>query len=673
MSLVINRDDIKKGTQDPNNLYNADYAGQLYINTNDNQVYISTSASADGWKKIFLKGDSITVEDLGTITDKVVEDALEEILGDGNILGQPALQIGVKGGVVDVNSDMYVKGDMYLWDSSFVNSNDSTRWKFDSNDVELKIGQSINSMSLNATPTYTTNQDVATIKFKLPQKNTNPSYANATFDLAAIDKIKGNHTKTLMRLVKGGQIIKSESYNISNNNTAVGMSFTYNGADYLEITVSKDLYEQVALTMNIPDSQDRVWTQRNWSPSLIIENSDELETMGKDEYRVMLVRKIEQIDAIQDKTEPLVPFNGEFFIFLGENHTVQSQKGIIDGTDGDYFVKNQAYEFFVTEDNKWKPVEMDKVPKKLKSQLSIPEKGEGDNLTLVAPSTEVDVLELRQAIGDENGAQTKEPIIDNLNMINHSGWSSTDLSAWIYSAQSTEYRLSATYQNSKKYTDNQISNLKLIVDQNQSNIQQTVNNTVSDFSKTGGLFNRLNIQSQNTPKTILNPNYNGLNLTMIKNNPDDNLTLNIGAEETLDTIVLNAKEIIFDGALKNSNNQQDMSLPKLKMSLPDANYINTSASPAIDLNNGAIARTNQIIFSGLTNSPMGLFFPRNGSSEESGRYAGNYDYLNIRNGILRTSAVISSDRNYIMLDGKRIFFSETAPTLANSGDIWIQL
>lgn len=698
MSLVLNRDDIKKGIGNPNTLedYNADYVGQFYVDTNNNDLYVSTGKGLDTWNKIVFDGDKIKLdgENFESLTDEVVKAALEEI-GD-DILQQPAIQVGITGGVLDINADTYMKGDLYLWDASFEDEGDMLiTGEKNTDKYEILQNKAFNGEGLKKEPGYTNVKTGCVIRITLPKEE---EYQGGTFSLSGkdfysfteqndIDSPNSNlynyHNIVSFRTIKNNKITKSSSFGLySGGSTSYFWKFNYNNDDYLEIALDPKGQKLWQLQLSVPSLKDKVWTQRNWSPNLIIDNVDELNSMEINETRPMLVQKIEKQNCLETDKEPSVPLNGQYIHFIGENHTVASKKGIVGGSDGDYFEKGKYYQFnlFVDDqENKWKVVSVDEIPKVEKPILAIP--GKGAEGTLVAPSTEVDtkamLLELFK--NDENEAQRKPPIIDNILGHNNSGWNPAQSEQnWIYSAQTVEYRLNALKMINDKNQELLSEKVQGQLDTINENIVQEVSKQVSEFSeKDSNAFTKIDIKQGNSALLRLYSQGNTGYLDLVRNSGiDQQKELVIGDEKgdgTINKIKINANLIEFDGEIKNSNGRQDITLPSLRISSENQNFINTSqTSPAIDLNNGAIARTNQIIFSGQSTVPMGLFFPKF-SDVDSGRYTGSYDYLNIRDGLLRTSAVISSDRNYIILDGKRIFFSETPPALAQDGDIWIQI
>lgn len=694
MSLVLNRDDIKKGIGNPNGVHNADFIGQMYIDTNTNEVYISHGLGDDGWERFLMSDDEV---DLTSSAEDAVVDRVQEIVSgqiNAGMLEKPALQIGVTGGVVDINSDLYVKGDMYLWDAAFVEGNiviDGTDEDFYSIKQDYWFE---NSAALGLTPEQyeMACEGISIVKIKIPKET---YYKGSVISVNIQDKSKQitdpfyneagpetiTYRNTLYRFIKEGKVVKYGSLGLKENNsypTTQTIQFNYDeGYDSVEFAVNSQYNHTGVLTLTSPNKSDKVWTQRNWSPTMIISNTDELDAMEENQTRTVLLQKIKQFQYKEVLSEPTTPTNGEYIKFTGSNSTIESTKGIIGGSNGNYFETGKCYEFQIV-DGKWHVVEENSIPQTSKPILLVSEQDSNGNI--VAQSTNTDSAAMFTALGNPTteSLQSTDPVLDNNLLQTHSGFNSSATSAdmWNYSAYATELRLNAIKNISRQYTDNSIGEVRQDITNIQNTIDSKVDESISDFAnRPNNYFSKLDVMGEDKNGQLsLTTQANAIKLDFFKNSDySANSELSIGEQGVINTIRLNADKIIFDGVIENSNGRQDISLPSLKLTTPNQNFINSqTTAPALDLNNGAIARTSQIVFSGSPDVPMGLFFPRF-DANQAGRYMGNYDYINVRDGLLRTSAVISSDRNYIILDGKRIFFSPTQPTRAEDGDIWIQI
>lgn len=665
MSLTINRDDIRKGIGDPNGVIDADFIGQYYIETNENKVYIATSMGSDGWKKTLLAGDSITVRELGDTIDIVKKEVVDRIGTD--FLLQPALQVGLKGGTIDINSDTYIKGNLYLWDASYQKNPDKT-WNYLNTSVyTIKSGYTF-EMSDQLGSDYHLDSNRCVIRIKLPyDDNTVVSNFTAT---ARVKNANGSNKITFRLIGDSNYIAAKKEFFTVNEEEGEVFAFEFGGfqrAKYLEIATNKVFENTAILSMANPKDSDKVWTQRNWSPSLIIKNADEVDRMEVNESRFMLIQKSENLDLQAGKNEPVPPLNGMYFKNIG-TAPIKTQYNV-NGSTGQLEV-GKIYQF---SNGNWRgPISESEVPKRIKPELAIPQRGEGGQL--IAPSTETDNADLQMAIGGLHGAQTKDPIIANKALDEHSGWGKGGaFHSWIYSAQTVEYRLSALKNICTGYTDTIKQDIDGQLDQVNKGIKQQVAEAVRRFSETdGNSFSKIDIQQGNSGNLDLTMTGNTGVLDISPNEQLEKSQLHIGFQNQIEEIHINAKKLFFTGEIVNKNARQEVALPPIKTSTSGQSYINSpTTSPALDLNHGAIARATQLVFDNAPDTPIGIFFPK--ITGGSGRYTGSYNYITVRDGELRTNTVLTSSLNYIKLDNRRIFFTPTAPTMAEEGDIWIEI
>lgn len=667
MSLTINRDDIKKGIGNPNGVIDADFIGQYYIETNENKVYIATSLGMDGWQKTLLAGDSVTVSELGDTISLIKNEVVDRIGTD--FLQQPAIQVGLKGGVIDINSDTYIKGDLYLWDASYSKNPDKT-WNSRSREYSITNNQTFNLTDAdhNATAQYISDDDKCVIKIQLPQDDgTQISAFKAT---ARVKKENGKNN-IIFRLIKNQYVIDQKEFHTVNDEEGEVFEYDFSGAQkgtVLEITTNECFASSGILSMMNPTDNNKVWTQRNWSPSLIIKNADEVDRMDVNESRFMLIQKSEKLDLEAGEYEPVPPLNGMYFKNIGSEGI--STHYTVNGQTGQKLEVGKIYQFI---GGGWNgPKSESEVPKRIKPELAIPQKNEAGQL--IAPSTETDNSDLQTAIGGLLGAQTKDPIIANKDLEEHSGWGKGGaFHSWIYSAQSVEYRLNALKNICNGYTDSIQRNLDGKLTQVKESIKTEVATAVSQFSESdGNSFSKIDIQRGNSGNLSIDMVGNSGVLDINANEQLETPKLYIGHDNQIEELHINAKKLFFTGEIVNKNARQEVSLPPIKTSTSGQGYINSpTTSPALDLNHGAIARATQLVFDNAPDTPIGIFFPK--VSGGTGRYTGSYNYITVRDGELRTNAVFSSALNYIKLDNRRIFFSPTEPTMAEEGDIWIEI
>lgn len=106
-------------------------------------------------------------------------------------------------------------------------------------------------------------------------------------------------------------------------------------------------------------------------------------------------------------------------------------------------------------------------------------------------------------------------------------------------------------------------------------------------------------------------------------------------------------------------------------------YVANSSSReyGMHLANTSIVGVNQMAFARPAQGANdGLLFPRSHAGNTQPSEVGYYNYLYILDDLIHTDATLASTKNYIQLNGRKIFFTTVDPGRdASNGDIWISV
>ncbi len=145
----------------------------------------------------------------------------------------------------------------------------------------------------------------------------------------------------------------------------------------------------------------------------------------------------------------------------------------------------------------------------------------------------------------------------------------------------------------------------------------------------------------------------------------------------LNELVLNFSSVVIpSGGLKINETKKSLGMPPMKITSTGIPYIGSLArTPSLDLNNGAMIGTKQIVFRSPASTSMdGLFFPKTFAGNGQPTETGYYHYLRLNNNEMITDTALASEQKYISLNNVRIFFSVSDPGRdAREGDIWIKI
>lgn len=141
-------------------------------------------------------------------------------------------------------------------------------------------------------------------------------------------------------------------------------------------------------------------------------------------------------------------------------------------------------------------------------------------------------------------------------------------------------------------------------------------------------------------------------------------------------LTLNFGQIhIPTGAITIGDNKKYMSIPSMKVGESDLNYVGEiNRTFGLDLNNSALIGASQLVFKTPSRGRQNaLLFPKNFAGNSQPSDMGLYHYLRMVDGELQTDTALSSEANYIKLNGRKFFFSSTEPGReASEGDVWIK-
>lgn len=106
-------------------------------------------------------------------------------------------------------------------------------------------------------------------------------------------------------------------------------------------------------------------------------------------------------------------------------------------------------------------------------------------------------------------------------------------------------------------------------------------------------------------------------------------------------------------------------------------YVTNSSSReyGAHLNNTSMVGVNQIVFSKPSTSVAdAILFPKSFAGNSMSSEIGYYNYLYMIDDRIKTDATLDSKKNYIVLDGRKIFFSNADPGRdAEPGDVWLKI
>ena len=157
-----------------------------------------------------------------------------------------------------------------------------------------------------------------------------------------------------------------------------------------------------------------------------------------------------------------------------------------------------------------------------------------------------------------------------------------------------------------------------------------------------------------------------------------NLYVGGAAEASGDTLTLNFDTLhLPSGRIVTDGNNGRILFPPIKIEQEDTQYVSNSSirEYGLHLNNNAMIGIGQLVFSHAARTKAdGLLFPRSSAGNTQPSEIGQYNYMYILDDALVTDAAFTSKKNYIELNGRRIFFSATEPGReARPGDILIKI
>lgn len=676
MGISITREDIKMLNDNPLNKVNADYIGQLGFDNTKNQMYMALSTGKRGWRRVVFLDEPIEWDDISGKEEweaKVLEKA-EQNIGD-ELLLQNSIQIGIPTGTIDLNGDTYVKGNLYLWDGNTENRGEA-------DDADLVWSQR------NWTPNWIiqnaqslTNMQENENAVLLVKKVSEPSAAQRQ-----IEEPMGKGALT----PKEGQLwtyVGAEPKVCDGGRGTVEPNFSYIFTGKVWEKLTPELIKRYSVAMA---KQIRFFAATDTAGNMIFETPD---TKVDNDDLLDAVGDMLQADPAKTIHDPDIMAHTGTTSRAYQEYTNINPSNIKEGYCVDSGGKEKADSnstlktYVVSPGKSLKVGTVATVPTalvfkegdKLISYLEV-DKGTWLNNVLVVPE-KANKMQLNIKKGEKETVQ---------------GISRQLVSPWIYSAHNVEQRLYATKNlasnDAKTYTDGKIDTIK---DEVMTEVRSKTDELLSKTTfKTLTVDQRTDDTDSSIPLLKLKDDYGdlefstGINMdgeaegriTFVNDEAEplthpSNMAFTGVNGAKLDKLYLNAKKIVFDGEFVNSNRRQSMDVSPLKISQPGQLFVGTeTSSPAIDLNKGAMANVNQIVFNQRNpQSPVGLFFPRVTST--SGRWAGNYDNITVFNGKVQTSAAYSSSANYIELNGVKIIFDSEQPSgnYVNEGDIWIKI
>lgn len=150
------------------------------------------------------------------------------------------------------------------------------------------------------------------------------------------------------------------------------------------------------------------------------------------------------------------------------------------------------------------------------------------------------------------------------------------------------------------------------------------------------------------------------------------------SDTTAGDLTLNFESVhIPNGKLSVDDTTGRLSVPPVKIAKGDTQYVSNGSSReyGLHLNNSSAIGVGQIVFAHAARTRAdGFLFPRSVAGNTQPSDIGQYNYMYILDDALVTDAAFTSTKNYIELNGRRIFFSATEPGReARPGDILIKL
>lgn len=142
-------------------------------------------------------------------------------------------------------------------------------------------------------------------------------------------------------------------------------------------------------------------------------------------------------------------------------------------------------------------------------------------------------------------------------------------------------------------------------------------------------------------------------------------------------LILNFSQIdIPSGSLTIGDNKKYLGIAPLKLAESDLNYVGEiNRTFGMDLNNSALIGASQLVFKTPSRSRSNaILFPKNYAGNSQPSDIGLYHYLRMLDDELQTDTALSSEKKYIKLNNRKIFFSPTEPGKESSeGDVWFQI
>ena len=215
-----------------------------------------------------------------------------------------------------------------------------------------------------------------------------------------------------------------------------------------------------------------------------------------------------------------------------------------------------------------------------------------------------------------------------------------------------------------------------------------------DKSITEVLYNGIEFQNVDTPFYMTSSKGDVLSLNLSETQLDgtsrhslkvdgqggEKIDLYIGgaSDAPADTLTLNFDTVhIPSGRIVTDSESGRILFPPIKIENGDTQYVANSSEReyGVHLNNSAAVGVGQVVFAHAARTRAdGLLFPRSIAGNTQPSDIGQYNYMYILDDALVTDAAFTSTKNYIELNGRRIFFSATEPGRdARPGDILIKL